>query len=147
MTETTANIEINEGIQRGQFALALVLAPLTTGVPSAIFIALASTAGDVLVALILIAVFPVVATVLGAPTYLLFGGFAFERALRDGTSVPLAGFKANLLSLPIVLGVCALLDGLEGMIFALVFYGGLGSVFAPLWGAIFVKLYKRFTHD
>jgi len=145
MTEITVECKTNEEIQRGPFALALILAPLTTGVPAVIIIALASLVPEQLYGIIIVAMFPAVATVLGAPTYLLFGGIAFDRALKNETSMPLAGFMANLVSLPFVIVIAGLINGLEGVIFALVFYGGLGSICALIWGAIFESLYKRFT--
>jgi hypothetical protein len=100
---------------------------------------------DAAMVLALIAAFPAVATVMGAPVYLLFGAPALWLAIERGASLPVAGFVANLVALPFVTAVVAVIDGAPGAAFAI--YGLLGSLFAMLWSAIFVGLYQRFSGE
>ncbi|MEM9425880.1 MAG: hypothetical protein AAGA06_04175 [Pseudomonadota bacterium] len=145
MTEKTASTVESEGVQLSPFMFALVLAPLTIGLPAwgIVWIAALAEVSGGLGLLVFIAI-PAVATVLGAPTYLFLGGPAFWFALQRGLSVPLTALSTNFASLPLVAAFFAVQSSQFQIGTMLWLYAILGSVFAPLWGVIFVSLYNRF---
>lgn len=144
MTENTAPSVSEREVQPLPFLFALLLAPLTVGLPAWGLLWLGSQVDAPGVGLLIIAAFPAVAVVLGAPTYLLLGGPAFWFALKRNMSIPLTALSTNFVSLPLVAGLFALLPSAWDIGTTLLVYGGLGSIFAPMWGAIFFNLYNRF---
>ena len=130
------------------FVWALVLAPLSLGLLSAVLSML--TAGAGLYPLTSFFGVSGVATVIGLPTYLTFGTVAFLRALeRPAPSLlrfALNGLLAHLASMPIVLIVLLIGFRESGFGLALGFLA-LGAVFAPLWSVIFGLLYRRFSRS
>lgn len=145
MTEITATTVGRERVQPAPFLFALVLAPLATGLPAWGILWMASLAevsgGFGVLGLVAI---PAVATVLGAPTYLFLGGLAFWFALQRSLSIPLTALITNFASLPLVATFFAMQASQFQVGTMLWTYAILGSVFAPLWGVIFVKLFNRF---
>ena len=129
------------------FALALVSAPLTIGIPAALFLWSGAAANLDTNAVVVIPFICALATVLGAPTYLLFGGPAFWMALRNGFPTAFAGFLANLASLPFVVIYSLVLQG-HGEVWTLPsMFLTFGSVFSLLWGWIFGAIYHRFKGE
>ena len=145
MTEVTVTTAESEQPRLWAFLVALVAAPLTVGVPALALLYLFGAMSSPPAGLLILLVFPVAATGLGAPTYLFIGGPAFWFALQHGYQIPSVAFVANLASLPFV----ALIIGLFGgdALAALAIFGVLGSVFAPIWGAIFSNLYKQLIRE
>ena len=147
MTEITVRSDhhMPRDIRPRAFFAALLLAPLIVGIPALILIVLGSSIGGPFVLVLFPLAVIVVATVIGAPVYLIFGGPIFWMALSTGRSLPGSAFVANLLSLPFVMMFFALIDGNVGA--ALGYYAVLGSIFAPIWGAFFESLYAHFTGE
>lgn len=147
MTEITANTDRREArsVRPGPFTAALVLAPLSIGLPAWALVWLSTLTEEPLVGPLFLALFPAAALVVGAPTYLLFGGPALWRAIRRGYSAPGSAFLANLVSLPFVTAYAALMTG--DIIATLAIFAFFGSIFAPLWGLIFAALYRRFSGE
>lgn len=145
MTEATVFTAKANGPDPVPFLAALIVAPLMIGAPSAAMIYLLSLMSEPPGLIMILLVFPVVATGLGAPTYLLLGGPAFWVSLKNGHSIAPIAFVTNLASLPLVALAFAVMGG--DPMTALAMFGVLGSVFAPLWGAIFQSLYERFSGE
>ena len=143
MTETTADTVTANEVHAVPFIGALIAAPLVIGGPAIGLIWLGSLLPAPPALLMFFLAFPAVATVLGAPTYLLLGGPTFWFTLKSGGSIPGIAFATNLLSLPLIALVTALTDA--EVLTVLGIYAVLGSIFAPIWGAIFQALYRRFT--
>ena len=143
MLETSEKIEIN----KKAFWSALLLAPLSIGVPSYglafLFIAFPDPGLDIGIFLI----FPGVAMFVGAPTYLTFGAFAFWKTLSRGHSRPMqlamAGLIAHFASTPVAALVFFLTD--PDVLGPTLGFLALGLIFAPLWSVIFAALYKRMS--
>jgi hypothetical protein len=144
MTSETAGMDCRKA-NPWAFAGALILAPLTVGLPAVGLIWLATLTDSALAGLVMFAIFPAAATVLGAPTYLIFGGPALWFALRTNSSTAFTAFIANLISLPAV-GAFSILTNGE-VLGTMTLYAVLGSIFAPLWGAIFALLYEMFSGE
>jgi len=147
MTEITVEKKNLHKVRPFAFVAALVLAPLTLGAPAFALIWLMSVFEPPNAGPIILVVFPAAATVLGAPTYLLFGGPAFWYALRRGIWVPWIAVLANLVSLPLVFGVFLMFEPLSDVPVVVGTFGLLGTVFAFTWGAIFQALYRRFAKE
>ena len=147
MTEITANIVHPKAIKPGAFIAALVLGPVLFTAPffatAWLIEALRLDHGGVMI----LAVIPVAAFVLGAIPYLVFGTPAFVYAVRHRVSTAGAAFLANLLASPLIFAAIAL----SGSADAAGSFVGLsvcfGSVFAPIWGAVFGFLYRRFAKE
>ena len=128
------------------FLAALILAPLTIGLPAFFAIQLGTAAN--LPALALFAAFLIVATALGAPAYLTFGAVFLWKCISDpeGTDIPFAGIKAHTASM-ILIAPAILLAPADNKVWLIVGYFGLGLIFAPLWSAIFGSLCQRFSRN
>ena len=134
----------------GAFIGALILAPLTVGIPSLLLAWLLETSGGRFTGLNLVLMIASAATFLGAPTYLTFGTVFFVMTLNRTTTVTpsifaLAGFVANAASIPIVAAFSAATGGNPWG--TILFVNGFGCIFAPLWGAIFAVLYDCFSRN
>ena len=127
------------------FAAALILAPFICALPFALILWVIDTLDTAAGSAIFILAIPVFAILFGGIQYLTFGGVAFWMALRRGRSTAFFGFLSNLASLPVVT-ILSMIFADNGEVIALpimcLFFG---SVFAPLWGAIFGSLYRRFA--
>ena len=127
------------------FAFALIAAPLSLGAPSMLLLWLGAVTELNLPVFALIPFIATAATVLGAPTYLLFGGPAFWFALQHAFPTAFAGFLANLASLPFVV-IFSLAFADQGEVWSLpTMILTFGSVFSLLWGWIFGALYHLFA--
>ncbi len=86
---------------------------------------------------------PVFALVLGAPTYLLFGGPAFYLTICQGASSPMmhmmAGVMAHIVSIPAMVLYFGINERAMNGISVMVQFS---FVFAPLWGLTFGFLYR-----
>ena len=128
------------------FLPALILAPLIPAALGAAVLYLAYLGdAEAFAPLFFVAAAAVYGVMLGAPTYLVFGGIAFwlaaRRAMRGGYAV--MAFLANLASAPAVLVFFLVFSSGDAFgITALII--GFGSLFAPIWGGIFGALYRRF---
>lgn len=91
-------------------------------------------------------VIPVYAVLFGAPFYILLGAPAFILMLRrqepTGGNLALAGFVANLLG-PVLSIPFFLHEGQSSPGGIVTFFLIFGSIFAPIWGAVFALLYRR----
>ena len=128
------------------FVLALIAAPLVPGLlaaaaPTPLIMMNVDTA---LLAFPL--AFIVAGTVLGAPTYLLFGGPAFYLAVRRSGAkadmVPPA-IMANLASAPFLLLGFFLAEGVSfGTALTTLCFVLLGCGFGSVWGMLFSRVYN-----
>ncbi|MBM7066058.1 hypothetical protein [Actibacterium sp. 188UL27-1] len=94
------------------------------------------------------AVIPIFALGMGAPLYLLFGTPVMWRALRRGhrrkAYFAWLGFKTNAVASIVAFPILALFEGQPDIADALgicILFLAFGSIFAPLWGAVFAWLY------
>ena len=126
------------------FGLALVTAPAAVALPFLVLLWLADLASLELGGIAVVAVFPVAAVMLGAPTYLLFGGVAYWKALRNGKSATVAGFQANLFSLPLVFLFYFLMTEPETAWGMLALYLIFGTIFSVIWSEAFLLLFRIF---
>lgn len=126
------------------FIPALILAPLALAVPAFGVVALIGSLGADFNAFAIAVYAMVAAPFLGAPTYLTFGAFAFGLGLhRMGLDAPFwsIGLAANLISAPLVYLVLLAVNPDEALPLT-AFVVGFGTVFAPIWGAIFGWIYR-----
>lgn len=91
---------------------------------------------------------PVLALAMGAPLYLLFGTPVMWRALRRGMTrkgdFAWLGLKTNAVACVFAFPILILFEGQPGIADATgicVIYLFFGSIFAPIWGAVFAWLY------
>ncbi len=145
MTEITANNVPPEGIQPVPFAGALILGPILFTAPFFVAASIFNSVGINHNGLMLIAVIPVAALSLGAIPYLVFGTPAFVIALRKGGSTAGAAFLANLAGTPVIFAAIAIANStnVAGSSVGLTLF--FGSIFAPIWGAMFGWLYRQFA--
>jgi|GEM_PF-3067160 len=137
-------------IYPGSFIVALVLAPLTISLPALALAWLLEASGGIPTGLNIVMVIAFASAIFGAPTYLTFGtGFFIMILKRSAAVTPLnfavAGFVANMVSIPVVAAFSAATGG--NSLATIYFYNGFGAIFAPLWGAIFAALYFRFSRN
>ena len=126
---------------------ALIISPLVPAAIGAGVLFLASLTGGEAVAPTIIAAAAIYGAMLGAPTYLIFGGIAFWLTIRRARGNP-RGFWfwaliANLISAPFVLMFFMVLPGGDpfGPTGALI---GFGCIFAPVWGGLFGMFHRWF---
>ena len=130
------------------FALALFLAPLIIGLPSAVVVTPYVLLDVGHPGVILLIPFAIVAfaSIVGAPTYLLFGGTAFYLALkRRGSEAGLVfpALLANIASAPAVLVGYLALEGADGgALLSTLAFVLLGCIFAPIWAWFFASIYR-----
>ena len=142
MTEITANIEPLEKVKPIAFVAALFLAPLVFTAPFFMVFALAKAVdGPGLLAVLYI---PVIALMLGAIPYLVFGTPTFIYAIRRGIGLGGAGFMANVMAAPVIFLGTAITNNVGGAGAFTMFMLMFGTIFAPAWGATFGWLYRKF---
>ena len=145
MTETTENLSGEKApVHWVAFFVALIAAPLIPAVLAYGLTALlehfdlAPSGLPVLAGVILMA------PAFGGLGYLVVGGPFLWHAARSKTGFAGAAFAANIASTPLVAIALFLLPGGSTDVGSMTgFIVGFGSIFAPLWGAIFGMLYPR----
>ncbi|MDJ1006540.1 MAG: hypothetical protein QNJ13_01845 [Paracoccaceae bacterium] len=87
---------------------------------------------------------------MGGPIFLTVGGlrlfFLLRRGVDDSGAIAGQAFVTNLLLTPLAAALAAL-TGHGQMAGIVLFYGLMGCAFAPLWGLVFAKLYRRLRRD
>ncbi len=126
------------------FIVALVAAPLSTALPGLAMLLLIgmteTNAGPFLV----IGYFLVGAVLVGGIPYLAVGVPGLLHALRrHGRHAPTGqyAFLGHVLSIPVVLLIFLFIEGGDPFGF-IIFYLVMGSLFAPLWGTLFLIFYN-----
>ncbi len=133
-------------INRAAFVWALIATPLAVFLVSAGLAFSTAALGAAIISVFLLV--PAAGAVFSLPTYLTFGTVAFLRTLERPTPSPTRfarnGFLAHLTSLPIA-SLCIWLFDSHDAFERILWFSGLGAVFAPVQSALFGKLYSYFS--